>query len=67
MTKNAWNYESKVSQIEAIAAQIESGELELEDVFEQFAAATEALSQCESFLNEKQTQLELAIETLEDD
>ncbi|MDF5706438.1 MAG: exodeoxyribonuclease VII small subunit [Nostoc sp. S4] len=45
-----WNYEAKVIEIEAIIAGIKAGELELEEVFEQFAKAVEYLRQCESFL-----------------
>lgn len=61
-----WNYEATVAQVESIIAQIETGELELADVFEQFAAAVESLRQCESFLAERQQQVDLLIETLED-
>ncbi|MBD2297645.1 MULTISPECIES: exodeoxyribonuclease VII small subunit [Nostocales] len=61
------NYEAKVSEIEKIIARIEAGELELEDVFEQFATAVEYLRQCESFLQQRQKQVDLLIETLNDD
>ncbi len=61
-----WRYEMAVSEVESIISRIESGELELEDVFEQFALAVESLGQCESFLTERQAQIGLLIETLED-
>jgi exodeoxyribonuclease VII small subunit len=62
-----WNYEVKVAEIEKIIAQIEAGELELEEVFEQFATAVEHLRQCESFLQQRQQQVDLLIETLNDE
>ncbi|WP_404787665.1 exodeoxyribonuclease VII small subunit [Altericista sp. CCNU0014] len=61
-----WHYETSVAEIETIISRIESGELELEDVFEQFARAVESLGQCEAFLTERQSQIELLIETLGD-
>lgn len=62
----SWHYETSVAEIETIISRIESGELELEAVFEQFAQAAEALGHCEAFLSERQTQMALLIETLED-
>jgi exodeoxyribonuclease VII small subunit len=38
-SEEGWNYEAKVAEIEGIIARIESGELELEAVFEQFVSA----------------------------
>jgi exodeoxyribonuclease VII small subunit len=61
-----WHYETSVAEIETIINRIESGELELEDVFEQFAQAVESLGQCETFLVERQSQVQLLIETLGD-
>jgi len=61
-----WNYESAVEQVEAIVDELESGELELGAVFDQFQKAVQALGQCEKFLQEKQEQVTLLIETLED-
>ena len=61
-----WRYETAVAEVESIISRIESGELELEDVFEQFALAVESLGQCESFLTERQSQVNLLIETLDD-
>jgi exodeoxyribonuclease VII small subunit len=62
----SWRYEAAVAQVESIISQIESGELELEEVFEQFAQAVESLQQCETFLTERQAQVNVLIETLED-
>ncbi|ABA19889.1 Exodeoxyribonuclease VII small subunit [Trichormus variabilis ATCC 29413] len=58
------NYEAKVAEIEAIISRIESGELELETVFEQFANAVQYLRQCDTFLQQRQQQIDLLIETL---
>jgi len=63
----AWNYEATVAQVETIIEQIEAGELELAEVFEQFTAAVKYLRQCESFLQERQQQMDLLIETLTDE
>ena len=63
----AWNYEATVAQIETIIEQIEAGKLELADVFERFAAAMKYLRQCDAFLQERQQQMDLLIETLEDE
>ncbi|MBE9052815.1 exodeoxyribonuclease VII small subunit [Nostocales cyanobacterium LEGE 11386] len=62
-----WNYEAKVLEIEGIIARIEAGELELEEVFAQFASAVEYLRQCEGFLQQRRQQVDLLIETLSDD
>jgi exodeoxyribonuclease VII small subunit len=59
-----WRYEATAAEIERIVSQIETGELELEEVFEQFAQAVDYLQQCESFLTERQSQIDLLIETL---
>jgi len=61
------NYEAKVAEIETIITRIEAGELKLEEVFEQFAAAVEYLRQCETFLQQRQQQVNLLIETLNDE
>jgi exodeoxyribonuclease VII small subunit len=63
----SWNYEATVKIVEAIVAQIEAGELELAEVFDQFSAAIAYLNQCESFLHERQQQMDLLIETLTDE
>ncbi|MFM7448679.1 MAG: exodeoxyribonuclease VII small subunit [Leptolyngbyaceae cyanobacterium] len=62
-----WNYEATVQKIEAIMTRIESGELELGQVFDQFAEAVTYLQQCEHFLTQHQQQMDLLIETLTDD
>ncbi|WP_193195968.1 exodeoxyribonuclease VII small subunit [Nostoc sp. MG11] len=62
-----WNYEAKVVEIEAIIARIEAGELELAEVFDQFANAVEYLRQCETFLQQRQQQVNLLMETLSDE
>ncbi|MDZ8050259.1 MAG: exodeoxyribonuclease VII small subunit [Aulosira sp. ZfuVER01] len=62
-----WNYEVKVAEIEKIITRIETGELELEQVFDQFTTAVEYLRQCENFLQQRQQQVDLLIETLSDD
>jgi exodeoxyribonuclease VII small subunit len=59
-----WNYEATVAEVEAIIAQLESGSLSLEDVFEQFAIAVDRLKQCDRFLSQGQQRMDLAIETL---
>ena len=63
----AWNYEATVQQVEQIIAQIEAGELQLAEVFDQFSAAVDYLRQCEVFLSQRQKQVELLIETLTDE
>ena len=59
-----WNYEETVDRIEAIIDRVESGELPLEVVFEQFAIAVECLQQCEGFLARGKEQMDLSIELL---
>jgi exodeoxyribonuclease VII small subunit len=63
--EESWSYEEKVKEVESIISQIESGELSLQDVFDKFAFAVESLKKCESFLQERQQQVDLLIETLE--
>ncbi|NEP82534.1 MAG: exodeoxyribonuclease VII small subunit [Okeania sp. SIO3C4] len=62
-----FDYEETVVNIEDIIAEIESGELALEEVFEKFSLAVEDLQKCEAFLSQGQQQMNLLIETLEDD
>lgn len=64
--KENWNYEATVSEIEAILERLESGELPLEQVFEQFAIAAERLKECDRFLNQGKQRMDLAIEILTD-
>ncbi|NMG59100.1 exodeoxyribonuclease VII small subunit [Geitlerinema sp. P-1104] len=61
-----WNYEATVEEIESIIQKIESGQLDLEAVFDKFAVAAEHLQDCEQFLGKKQQQLDILIETLGD-
>ncbi|MEG4630762.1 exodeoxyribonuclease VII small subunit [Microcoleus sp. AR_TQ3_B6] len=64
LRQSGWNYEETVDRIEAIIDRVESGELPLEEVFEQFAVAVECLQECESFLARGKEQMDLAIELL---
>lgn len=61
-----WSYEAAVENIEAIVMQLETGDLDLAKVFERFEQAVGQLRQCEQFLKEKQQQVDLLVETLED-
>lgn len=61
-----WNYEEKVAEIEAILDRLESGELSLEEVFEQFEVAAKSLKECDRFLERGRQRMELAIEILND-
>ncbi|MEB3295444.1 MAG: exodeoxyribonuclease VII small subunit [Synechococcales bacterium] len=61
-----WSYEATVEKVEDILTLIEAGDLDLADVFEQFSVAVEYLKQCDRFLAEKQNQVELLIEQLEE-
>ncbi|MEM1168473.1 MAG: exodeoxyribonuclease VII small subunit [Cyanobacteria bacterium P01_H01_bin.35] len=62
-----FDYEETVINIEEIIAEIESGELTLEEVFEKFSLAVADLQKCEAFLTQGEQQMNLLIETLEDD
>jgi exodeoxyribonuclease VII small subunit len=62
-----WRYEETVAEVETIIDQIERGELDLADVFDQFTIAVQRLRQCEMFLNRQQQQVDLLIETLLDE
>ncbi|MDY6807075.1 MAG: exodeoxyribonuclease VII small subunit [Cyanobacteriota bacterium] len=67
MRKSAdFNYEETVAKVETIIDQIEGGELTLAEVFDRFSVALEDLQQCEAFLARGQQEMNLAIETLED-
>lgn len=61
LRQSDWNYEETVDRIEAIIDRVESGELPLEEVFEQFAVAVECLQECEGFLARGKDQMDLAI------
>ncbi|MEB3179571.1 MAG: exodeoxyribonuclease VII small subunit [Nostocaceae cyanobacterium] len=62
-----WSYEDRVAQVEGIIARLEAGELGLEEVFAEFAAAVESLRECEGFLHSRRRQVDLLIETLQDE
>ena len=64
LRQSDWNYEETVDRIEAIIDRVESGDLPLEEVFDQFAVAVECLQECESFLARGKEQMDLAIELL---
>ncbi|MGB8691663.1 MAG: exodeoxyribonuclease VII small subunit [Microcoleus sp.] len=64
LSQSDWNYEETVDRIEAIIKRVESGELPLEKVFEQFAVAVECLQECESFLARGKEKMDLSIELL---
>jgi len=66
LPEEGWNYEAAVATVETIIARIETGELELEAVFDQFGQAVAYLRQCETFLQERQQQVGLLIETLKE-
>lgn len=62
-----FDYEKTVINIQDIIAEIESGQLTLEEVFEKFSVAVADLQKCEDFLTKSQQEIDLLIETLEDD
>jgi exodeoxyribonuclease VII small subunit len=64
--KNDWNYEATVAQVEDILAAIEGGDLELTEVFSQFAVAVDSLQECEKFLVKQRGQVEQLLENLGD-
>ena len=59
-----WDYEASVAQIETIITDLETGELPLANIFEQFEKAATELKKCDTFLQEKQQKAQLLIETL---
>ena len=62
--KKTWNYEETVDGVEKILVAIEGGDLELTEVFSQFAVAVDRLEQCENFLTQQREQVELLLENL---
>jgi exodeoxyribonuclease VII small subunit len=64
---DSWNYEQTVEQVEATIAKIESGDLDLAQVFDEFAAAVKHLQACEAFLADRQRQMDILIESLKDE
>lgn len=67
VTSEEWSYEDKVALVDSIIARIEAGELDLAEVFEQFATAVQYIKECDSFLQAKQEQVDILIETLKDE
>lgn len=66
-SKDNWNYELTITELEDIIEQIKSGSLPLEDVFEKFEVALKHLEKCEAFLQQGKQRMNLLIETLEQD
>ena len=64
---NDWQYESTVETVETIIKNIESGDMELAAIFDQFAIAIQHLQDCEHFLQHHRQQVDLLVETLTDD
>ncbi|NEQ51959.1 MAG: exodeoxyribonuclease VII small subunit [Leptolyngbya sp. SIO3F4] len=63
-SSETWDYEASVDKIEEIINHLETGDLPLKEIFEQFEKAVTELKKCDSFLHEKQKQAKLLIETL---
>jgi exodeoxyribonuclease VII small subunit len=61
------NYEATVEKVEEILGLMESGNMSLNDVFEQFGVAASYLKECDRFLGERRSQVDLLIEQLTDD
>lgn len=61
-----WSYEAAIAEIEATVMRLEQGDLPLSEVFDQFEQAVIQLRQCEAFLEDRQAQADLLIETLTD-
>ena len=61
-----WSYEETLIRIKQITAQLETGDMSLAEVFEQFSEAVGSLKQCDQFLQAKQKAAALLIETLVD-
>ncbi|MFS8741121.1 exodeoxyribonuclease VII small subunit [Synechococcus sp. O70.2] len=62
--EDPWRYEAAIAEVESLIAQIESGELDLEEVVERFQQAAQTLKRCAEFLEEKRQQVEIIIEQL---
>lgn len=65
--KNPLNYQESLAQVEAIINEIESGDLNLTDLFQKIKVALDYLKQCESILMSSEQEMELLIETLRDE
>jgi len=50
MPETPWDYEAAVAAVEATLARLETGELPLAAVLEEFEQASRELQQCETFL-----------------
>jgi exodeoxyribonuclease VII small subunit len=71
MTKTAklpknWSNEEPVEKFDATVTRLEQGELPLAAIFEEFELAVQQLHQCENFLQARQEQVDLLIETLDE-
>jgi exodeoxyribonuclease VII small subunit len=64
--KIEWKYEAAVARVEEILGEIESGELELNEVFDLFTVAVDSLQQCEVFLSRQRDRVDLLLEDLGD-
>ena len=64
---NDWRYESTVAAIESIIDNIENGEMELAEIFDQFSVAVQQLHECEVFLKHHRQQVDVLVETLTDE
>jgi exodeoxyribonuclease VII small subunit len=54
-----------MAEVEMIVRQLETGDLDLDQAFDQFTTAVDRLQQCDRFLRDRQAQVSLAIETLD--
>ncbi|NJK40719.1 MAG: exodeoxyribonuclease VII small subunit [Acaryochloridaceae cyanobacterium SU_2_1] len=61
-----WRYEATIASVESIINEIEGGDLDLAEVFDRFSTAITYLGECETFLGDRQAQMELLIEELGD-
>lgn len=61
---NNWKYEETVAQVEAMITKIESGKMELAEVFDTFTTALEYLRICDMFLAERRQQINLFVENI---
>jgi exodeoxyribonuclease VII small subunit len=64
--KIEWKYEAAVARVEEILGEIESGELELNEVFDRFTVAVDSLQQCDVFLSRQRDRVDLLLEDLGD-
>ncbi|NJL99736.1 MAG: exodeoxyribonuclease VII small subunit [Leptolyngbyaceae cyanobacterium RM2_2_4] len=64
--QDPWHYEAAIAEVERIIAAVESGQLDLGDVIDHFVAATQTLKRCEAFLHDKQAQVGILVQTLQE-